>query len=312
VILPLVLAPLAALYWPQGLESAPALKQAGIERLCVAPDQVDAWRKAGFAATAMTEEALHSLERAQAPGLLARPDLASATRSPWIFANGWRFQRQRPGRYLYDLPVGRAALAAAEVAVYGVDAVLKIEPADLEALGRMQAFLAEVPGSDLPQISDIAVVDDGTPLLGEVLNMLSRRNLLFRAVDSPSPGFRMNVLVGSREYPKEAAADPSAFALRIRRELGDEQRTLRVYGSEVVVCRLVGDARRARLHLLNYGGRELEGLRIRVRGAYAKGEARVAGVGEAPLQEHVVSEGATEFSVPRMGPYAVVDLSAVD
>jgi hypothetical protein len=312
VILPLVLAPLAALYWPQGIESAPSLKQAGIERLCVAPDQVNAWRRAGFSATPLSGPELASLEKLPTPGILARADLASATRSPWIFANGWRFLRNRPGRYLYDLPPGKAPLAAAEASAYGADAVLKIDPADLEGLGRMLTFLAELPPRDLPAISDFAVVDDGSALVGEVMNMLGRRNLLFRAVDSPSPQFRINVRVGAKQYPKAEAKDPSGFALKIRRELGDEQRTLRVYGSEVVLCRLTGDANRVRLHLLNYGGRELEGLRIRLRGAYARGEARVAGAGRVPLQEQVVSDGATEFSIAKMGPYAVVDLPTGD
>src|SRR6266850_1340585 len=115
---------------------------------------------------------------------------------------------------------------------------------------------------------------------------------------------------GITAYPREDAADPSAFAQKIRRQLTDEQRVLRVYGSEVVIGRLTGDATRIRLHLLNYGGREIEGLRIRVRGAYRAGEARVAGAGRFPLEDHVVAEGATEFSVPRITTYAVIDLEA--
>jgi hypothetical protein len=105
-------------------------------------------------------------------------------------------------------------------------------------------------------------------------------------------------------------ADPSTFALKIRRQLTDEQRTLRVYGSEVVICRLTGDGGRIRLHLLNYGGREIEGLRIRLRGAYRNGDAQVAGAGRLPLQDYVIAGGATEFSIPRLLTYAVIDLDA--
>jgi hypothetical protein len=83
-----------------------------------------------------------------------------------------------------------------------------------------------------------------------------------------------------------------------------------VYGSEVVVCRLTGDAARVRLHLLNYGGREILGLHLRLRGAYPAGEAQAAGVGREALEDHVVTEGVTEFSLPRMGVYAVVDLTS--
>ena len=305
----LVLASAVTLYWSQGIESAPALREAGIERLSVPPDEAAAWRKLGFRVTPTTVAELASREKLPAPGIMARPDLASATQSPWIVASGWRFLRKPAGRYAYDLPVGKVSLAAAEAFVYGADAVLKIDPADLGAFGRMEAFLAELPKADLPAIADFAVVDDGAALMSEVMNLLVRRNLLFRIVDTPSSQYRINVKLGTREYPKEEAAHPSAFALKIRRQLGDEQRALRVYGSEVVVCRLTGDRTRVRLHLLNYGGREIEGVRIRLRGSYTQGEVRLAGASPAPLQDAVVAEGATEFSLPRMGPYAVVDLN---
>jgi hypothetical protein len=310
VILALLLAPAVTLYWSQGIESAPALRQAGIERLSVPPDQAEAWRKMGFKVTPMAAAELGGREKLSAPGILARPDLASATQSPWIIANGWRFLRKPGGRYAYDLPKGKGALGAAEAYVYGADAVLTIDPADLSPLGEMQAFLADLSQAELPAVADFAVVDDGTALMSEVMNLLIRRNLLFRVVDSPSPQYGINVKVGTKEYPKEEAANPSALALKIRRQLGDERRALRVFGTEVVVCRLTGDAAHVRLHLLNYGGRDIEGLRLRLRGAYAQGEVRVSGGLRAPLQELVVGEGATEFSLPRMGPYAVIDLSA--
>jgi hypothetical protein len=142
------------------------------------------------------------------------------------------------------------------------------------------------------------------------MNLLARRNLLYQVVKAPSARFRLNIAMGSREYPIEDAADPSAFALKIRRQLTDDQRTLRLYGSEVVIARLTGDAGRIRLHLINYGGREIEGLRLRVRGAYGTGDAYVAGTGRVALQDHVVADGATEFSLPRMATYAVIDLTA--
>jgi hypothetical protein len=98
--------------------------------------------------------------------------------------------------------------------------------------------------------------------------------------------------------------------LKVRRQLTDEQRSLRVYGSEVVICRLTGNAERARLHLINYGGREIEGLRLRVRGAYREGAAHVAGAGRVSLQDYVATDGATEFSLPRLATYAVIDLES--
>src|SRR5262249_13063212 len=235
---------------------------------------------------------------------------ASPTRAPWIVASGWRFMRNPGRKYVYDVPAGKAALAAAEAFAYGADAVLKIDPADVQSLGEMLKFLEALPSVDLPNVSDLAIVDDGSAVAGEVMNLLARRNLLFDVVQTPSPRFRINIRIGTPEYPREEAADPSAFALRIRRQLTDDQRTLRVFGSEVVICRLTAGAGRARLHLINYGGREIEGLRIRLRGAYRNGEARVAGVGRLALQDQIVAGGTTEFSIPRLTTYAVVDLEA--
>jgi hypothetical protein len=216
-----------------------------------------------------------------------------------------------PGtKFVYDVPAGKAALAAAEAFAYGADAAMKIDPADAGSLAAMLTFLEGLPSADLPPIADLAVVDDGSAVTGEVMNLLARRNLLFQVVKAPAAQFRVNIAIGSKEYPAAEAADPSAFALKIRRLLTDEQRSLRVYGSEVVICRLTGDARRIRLHLINYVGRDIEGLRIRLRGAYAKGDAYVAGAGRLALQDHVVAEGATEFSIPRVTTYAVVDLTS--
>ena len=86
--------------------------------------------------------------------------------------------------------------------------------------------------------------------------------------------------------------------------------TLRLYGSEVVLCRLTGAAGKVRLHLINYGGRDVEGLRIRLRGAYRGQDAQVSGVGRVTLQDLIVADGATEFSLPRLTTYAVIDLDA--
>lgn len=299
---------LPCVYWTQGIESRAMLETAGIKRICVAPERADAWRAAGFTVVALAEAELASREALASPGITPRPGLASPTRSPWIVGNGWRFTRHPGTKYVYAVSVGKAALAAAEVFAYGVDAVFKVDPAELANLGRILTFLEALPPADLPAVSDFGVVDDGSAMTGEVMNLLARRNLLFQVVETPSPRFPLNIRIGTPEYPREDAADPSAFAQKIRRQLTDERRALRVYGSEVVICRLTADAGRARLHLVNYGGREIEGLRIRVRGTYGDGEVHVAGAGRLALEDRVVSGGATEFTIPRIATYAVVDL----
>jgi hypothetical protein len=299
---------LPCVYWMQGVESRAVLEAAAIKRICVTPERADPWRAAGFTVIPLTEAELASREALPSPGITPRAGLASPTRSPWIVANGWRFTRHPGTKYVYDVPAGKAALAAAEVVAYGVDAVLKIDPADLADLGGMLTFLETLPPVDFPTVSDLAIVDDGSAMTGEVMNLLARRNLLFQVVQTPTPRFPINIRIGTPAYPREEATDPSAFAQKIRRELTDEQRSLRVYGSEVVICRLTADAGRARLHLINYGGREIEGLRVRLRGAYGDGEAYVAGAGRLTLQEQVVTGGTTEFTIPRIATYAVVDL----
>jgi hypothetical protein len=285
-------------YSTQDAPSRATLEAAGITRIC-----------------AVTEAELASREKLPAPGVTARPGVASPTRSPWIVANGWRFMRQPGTKAVYEVPISKGALAAAEAFAYGADAILKLDAADtagnLGTLGSMLTFLQSVPPVNLPPVADLAVVDDGSAVTGEVMNLLARRNLLFEVVKSPSARYRINIAIGKAGYPIEEAADPSAFALKIRRQLTDEQRTLRVFGSEVVICRLTGDAGRVRLHLLNYGGREIEGLRIRLKGSYEAGDAYVPGDGRVALVDQVVASGATEFSVPRMATYAVIDLKAV-
>ena len=283
----LLLAVSASLIWPQAIAS----------RL-----------KIHVTTTALADADLAAREALPTPGIAARAGVASPTRSPWINANGWRFVRNPGAKYRYDLGAGKAVLAAAEAFAYGADAVLKIDAADATALTSMMTFLEGLPPSDLPPVADLAVVDDGSPVTGEVMNLLSRRNLLYVVTKTPLRQFRLNIAMGSGEYPVEDAADPSAFAQKIRRQLTDEQRTLRIYGSEVVIARLTGDGTRIRLHLVNYGARDIEGLRVRIRGGYPTGDAIVFGAGRVALQDHVVAEGATEFSLPRLGVYAVVDL----
>ena len=145
-------------------------------------------------------------------------------------------------------------------------------------------------------------------MTGEVLNLLARRNLLARVVTAPDPKYELHVRIGSKEYPKAQAADPSAFASLIRRKLTDEKRLLRLYGSDVVLGRLTGDVARVRVHLINYGGGKVEGLRVRVRGAYAHGALAAFGVKNAALVDYYAADDGTEFTIPEMDVYAVVDL----
>jgi hypothetical protein len=296
------------IYWTGGIETAESLKQAGIEQIAAPPDKAESWRRAGFKVVAAGQAEFERREKLLTPRVAGRADVASATRRPWIDANGWRFARNPTGKFYYDLPQGKAAMAIAEAFAYNADVVLKIDPADLAEAGAMLAFIKNLTGENYPPVADIGVVDDKSPETGEVMNLLARRNLLFNVIAAPAPQFRVNIELGSKDYRRAEAANPSEFAQKIRQLLGDENRSLRLYGSETVICRLTGDGARARLSLLNYSGREVDGLRLRLRGSYGRAEARAFGLGRVEPEDFVNDETATEFSVPRLGIYAVIDL----
>jgi len=308
MMLALLLAALPMIFWDQGPETAAALKQNGIEQVLVPAERLPAWKGSGISVRGITPAEWSALEEASAPGVDRQVQVASATRSPYLIANGWRFIRNRSGKYRYALPAGKAPLAVAEAFAYAASAILQLEAADLESAGKMLAFVRALTPADLPGLADIAVIDDQHPLVGEVMNLLARRNLLFTAVPTPNPRLPINIRIGSKEYTEEEAANPSDFALKIRRQLTDDRRSVRIYGSETVLCRLTGDETRIRLHLLNYRGGKVDGLRIRLRGAFRKGQARGDQIREIPLDNFGVSDGSTEFSIPALNMYAIVDL----
>ena len=121
----------------------------------------------------------------------------------------------------------------------------------------------------MPELVNIGVVDDGSPAMGEVLNLLTRQNLLYKVVKEPGPGFDVNVQLGTPDFPAEAAANPYEFAARVRAKLGDDKRFVRLYGTSTVIARLTGDPKHARLYLLSFGSRRQENagsqaIRVRV------------------------------------------------
>jgi hypothetical protein len=304
---------LPCLFWSRAADDTLAVvRDAQIASVCVPPELVDGWRAAGIDAVPLSAADLASRTVLAAPGIEHRPDLVSATRSPWLAANGWRLLRHPEGHYRYNAQPGVAALAAAEAFAYGADVVLPLDPPDLPELGRMLSFLRELsPTGGHEPLADFGVVDDGSEEMGEVMNLLVRRNLLFELLKAPAARYRINVVPGAKGYSRADIGDPSEFALRIRHQLTDAARTLRIFGTEVVICRATANAAGVRLHLLNYGGREIQGLRVRIRGRYRERETQVFGGGHTRLDGFVVAGGASEFSIPRMTTYAVVDLTRV-
>jgi hypothetical protein len=290
---------LPALFWDRPPETADTLRKAGIERIAVPAGQEQAWRKLGFAATAFDRA---RAVQAVAPRVEYQMDVASATRVPWVDANGWRFERE-PGRaFFYDVPAGSAALAAAEAFAYGVAAAIRAAPEDVAAFAGMLKFLREIDQPRLPARANIGVMDDGSGTMGEVLNLMARHNLLFQAIKAGDDKYDLNI----RKVP--VGVNPYEFAMQVRRDLTDEKRLVRIFGSNVVLVRLTGEGSRARVHLLNYGRAPVKGLRVRVLGSYAQGKLAAFGLPGEALEDYTVQDGATEFTIPELGAYAVVDL----
>jgi hypothetical protein len=234
-----------------------------------------------------------------APRVNMRSNVARATSSPWVDSNVWHFLRSPDKQFCIDAPGRLSALAAAEAFAYNVTAFIKTD--GTEAFQKMLTFLREVPSADLTGLANIGFVDDGTPQAGELMNLLSRRNLLYRVVKSPDPHLPVNVATIQ-------AGDPNKQAYAIRQQVGDDKRLLRLYGSEVVIGHLTGDGSRLRLHLVNYAQRPVTGLRVRVLGRYPQSVAHVFGVPDAKLMDFAADPEATEFTLATLNEYAVIDL----
>ncbi|MGI8992019.1 MAG: hypothetical protein ACR2I2_20885 [Bryobacteraceae bacterium] len=239
-------------------------------------------------------------EKLPAPGVQYRMNVATASNAPWVNANGWKIMRGKAREFYYDVPGAAAALAAAEAFTYGAEAEIHTDEPGSQRFHQMASFLKQVEARPLPAMANIGVIDDGSNAAGEMMNLLARRNLLFKIVAAPDPKLDVNIRPDAK-----TAENPSVFAQKVRQQVTDPKRLLRIYGSEVVIGRLTGDAQSARLHLLNYDvRRSVFGLRVRVLGAYSKVDA-------LPLkfQDYRRFANATEFTLPELGVYSVIDLS---
>lgn len=305
----LLLLALPALFWDAAPDTAPVLQEAGISRIVVPKARLASWK--GVAGIAADQADLEGAVKLQPPTVNYRMQEASATTAPWIVANGWRFIRRPDGRFYYDVTGRQAALAAAEAFCYGANAMVRTDAAGLKPFAEMLSFLGTLAGEPLPPVADIGYIDDGSAASGEVMNLLVRDNLLFRLVASPDRRLKLNVQLGTREYPLADARNPGNVAHAVRFNLTDDKRSLRIYGSPVVVGRLAGSGGHLQVHLLNYAGatRKVEGIRVRVLGQYPKHQLRLADGAGVELLDYSVDSEATEFTLPELKTYAVVDLS---
>ena len=270
----------------------------------------------GLAAAAPTGADAAAFQEVPSPGLRFVANVAQATTAPWIDSNASRFHRGLRKANYAKLATGAGPLAAAEAFTFGVDAILNPETADLEELKKMLGFLKAQEAPRLPAMANIGVVDSQSPLLPEILNLLSRRNLLYKVVPAGDRSLDLTVQLGSPDFPESVAANPSEFAARVRAKLGDDKRLVRLYGTSSVMAYLTGDAKAARLYLLSYGGSRRQqasgaqqGIRVRVLGRY---RPLKVGAYDAPADAALIDVdnpgNATEFTIPPLRTIAVVDL----
>lgn len=305
----LLLAALPALFWDGAADTAPALRDAGIKQILVPAARLASWKNVdGITAEAGDPQ---SATKLLAPTVNYRMNEASATNSPWVVANGWKVIRRPQGRFYYDVTGKQAALAAAEAFCYGANAMIRTDAAGLKPLADMLEFLRTVTPEPAAPVADIGYIDDGSAISGEVMNLLVRNNLLFRLVAAPDRKLKLNVKLGVKEYPLEDAKNPGTVAQAVRSHLTDEKRSVRVYGSQVVVARLTASDGHLRIHLVNYTGasRKVDGIRVRVLGQYSKHELRIADGAGVELLDYNAETDATEFTLPELKTYAVIDLS---
>ena len=300
---------LPGLLWDKPPDTAPELRDAGITSIHVAAEKYKDWK--GVNGISIEPADLRNAVKLPAPAVEYRPNIASATRSPWLVSNGWKFLQTPERRFLYDAQGPAAALAAAEAFCFGGQALVRTDSSGLKPFQEMLGFLRRLAENNGPAEADIGFVDDGSPAAAEIMNLMVRDNLLFRVVSRPDPALKLTVRLGSKELPLEDAKNPVMAVHEIRARLTDEKRSFRLYGSAVVVGRLTKLPDGVRVHLLNYAGaeRKVDGVRVRVLGQYRKHQIGAAGSPTEELLDYLVDRDATEFTLPELRSYAVIDLT---
>jgi hypothetical protein len=299
-----------SLFWDRGPETAALLLQANIHRISVPASRLAAWKaKSGFTVEAADPQQMQTVP---APAVKFRRRVASATAQPWVDSNGWRFLRNPGASYFYQASGRTAALAAAEAFAYGVHASISTDDAGLKPLGEMIEFLCHLKVADFTPLVNIGFIDDGSPQSGEFMNLLVRRNLLFRVVPGPDPSLDLTAKLGMPEYPA-SEANPAILAEKVRANLSDEKRLLRLYGSELVIGRLVGNRQAPSVFLLNYGAERLsvEGIRVKVRGDYTVQSISDFGSPGETVLDPIHSASSSEFTLKDFSMFAVVNLVGV-
>lgn len=309
-MVPLLAVVLPILFWQGSVNTAPQLRKAGVTHIAIPSADVAQWRTiAGFSADSVD---LAATVKLPAPAVQYRNDEASASRLPWVSSNGWRLMRQPDARFYYDVPANTVTLAAAEAFCYGREAFIRTDVNGIEPLAKMLKFLQTINSEGAKPLADISFIDDRSAVSSEVMNLMIRDNLLFQIVPGPQASSKLKVQLGSKEYPGARVQDADLIVRKIRANLTDSRRSVRVFGATVVIVRLTGEPDKPRLHLLNYGAAvhtRVGGFRVRVLGRYTKSHIQSFDSPDAQILDYEIQSDATEFTVSELKTYAVVDLT---
>lgn len=300
----LILTILPTLLWDESPATAPDLRAAGIHEIAVMGD-AKAWSSTGVSAIHVDESKMIRLDSI---GVDYQIDKAGATASPWINSNLWRMIRDPEASFVYTVPPKLLPLAVAEGYTGGARTYFRVRRRDLGDFAAPYRFLQQLHEAGLAARVNFTLLDDRSPEMEEIMNLLARRNLLFETVRGSPKRDGMQVRIGSREYPRKTAEDPYLFAAMVRSRVGDDNRLVRVYGTETVLVRVYGEDRHLRVHLLQYGSTAPQSIRVRVLGHYPRVSVSKFGASCSRVSEMVLDNSATEFTVPDIGPFAIVDL----
>jgi len=237
-------------------------------------------------------------QKAIAPGVRYRMNMASATSSPWVDSNLWRYLRNPQANYLCDTKGKSVVTAMAEGFSTGVKLALQTAPEQKADFDKMHEFLRQIPDGPSQPWVNFTVSDDGSFQAGEVMNMLSRRSIGFRV--APKGDYALTAkMTNAYEAMQE-----------IREKLSDDRRVLRLFGSELTLAVAAREGNRVRLHLVNYGQRPVDHLRLRVQGRFRQQSIKTYLYGgvAAKLMDFEAGKDFTEFTLETLGPYGVIDL----
>lgn len=241
-------------------------------------------------------------KRVPPPGVRYRMNMAMATSAPWIDSNLWRYRRNPSYKYLSAVKGKSVMLAMAEAGAMRANLALEIAPEQKAGYDRITAWLAKVPAGPVAPWANFNVSDDGSAMAGEVQLLMARRNLLYKIAPPKQAQFKLS----------SAIKNPYEFVLDTRDQFGDDKRVLRLFGSELTMAELTREGSRIRLHLINYGSRPVEALRLRIAGRFTACHVKALVFDDdAPeLREFTFENGFTEFTLGKLPVYAVLDFEA--